>query len=275
MGVVGGIFILASRASGSLTRLPADAIDDIASFGKRPAALIAAVLYLLGTTSLVAFFPRVGDVPAEVASALDPQSSTSDAHQAFITAWKSQPRVDLGIPADGATVVVVKFNDFECDACGQAERWYQPILRKFSAANPGAIKYVLKDWPWNTACNFTIPSTFAGHEASCVAAAAARMARRRNQADAMVTWLFANQETTPNAVKEATSRILGAVNFDEEYARELPDIKHDIADGAVLGIHATPTFFVNGVRLPDGAIQPEYFELALSLELQKKTVTRP
>ena len=128
----------------------------------------------------------------------------------------------------------------------------------------------MKDWPWNTACNFNIASTFVGHEASCVAAAAARMARRRNKFDEMKAWLFANQETTPDAVKEATARIVGGVNFDEEYARDLPDIKRDVADGGVLGIHATPTFFINGVRLPDGAIQPEYFELALSLELQKK-----
>ena len=34
--------------------------------------------------------------------------------QDFATAWAKQPRVDLGIPADGAKVVVVKFNDYQC-----------------------------------------------------------------------------------------------------------------------------------------------------------------
>jgi protein-disulfide isomerase len=57
-------------------------------------------------------------------------------------------------------------------------------------------------------------------------------------------------------------------DFDREYAEKLPDIRRDIADGGVLGINSTPTYFINGVRLPSGMMPLQYFELAINLELQ-------
>jgi protein-disulfide isomerase len=51
----------------------------------------------------------------------------------------------------------------------------------------------------------------------------------------------------------------------------LPDIRRDIADGGVLSIGSTPTLFINGVRVPseNGLMPPEYFELAINIELAK------
>jgi protein-disulfide isomerase len=95
------------------------------------------------------------------------------------------------------------------------------------------------------------------------------MARERGKVDVMVDWLFANQGTTPQAVREAASRLLGVTDFDHEYALKLPEIRKDIADGGVLRIDGTPTYFVNGVRLPSSGIPPEYLELAINLELKR------
>lgn len=206
---------------------------------------------------------------AIVPSALAAQTLSPDARANFEKAWVLQPRVDLGIPANGAKVIIVKFNDFMCPACRQAEAFYKPILEKFARSNPGAVKYVVKDWPWNSNCNFNTASTISGHEAACNAAAAARMARDRGKYDEMVDWLYANQGTTAAAVRTAAERILGVKDFDAEYARKLPDIRRDVADGGVLRITSTPTFFINGVRLPEGTIAAPYFELALSLELKR------
>jgi protein-disulfide isomerase len=197
------------------------------------------------------------------------QALSADAQANFAKAWAQQPRVDLGIPAGGAKVVVVKFNDFMCPTCRQAEELYKPILDKFAKSNPGAVKYVLKDWPWNSSCNFNTASTISGHEAACNAAAAARMARDRGKYDEMATWLYANQGTTAAAVRAAAERILGVKDFDAEYAKKLPEIRRDVADGGVLRINGTPTFFINGVRLPEAMIQAPYFELAISLELKR------
>lgn len=222
-----------------------------------PRTRIAAVLI----STLVGCFVLSSLATAQVVS--------PDAKANFEKAWLLQPRVDLGIPANGAKVIIVKFNDFMCPSCRQAETFYKPILEKFAASNPGAVKYVVKDWPWNASCNFNARSTISGHEAACNAAAAARMARDRGKYDEMVDWLYANQGTTAAAVRSAAERILGVKDFDAEYARKLPDIRRDVADGGVLGINSTPTFFINGVRLPEGTIPAAYFELAISLELKR------
>ena len=63
-------------------------------------------------------------------------------------------------------------------------------------------------------------------------------------------------------------------DFDREYALKLPEIRRDIADGGVLGIESTPTYFINGVRLPNGLMPAEYFELAIKLELAKVKYVR-
>jgi protein-disulfide isomerase len=146
---------------------------------------------------------------------------------------------------------------------------YKPVLQKFEAAHPGAVKYVMKDWPWNKTCNFAIASTIPGHEAACDAAVAARVARDRGKYEEMAAWLFSNQQTRPETLRAEAARILGPLDFDKEYAAKLPDIRRDIADGGVLGVESTPTYYINGVKLPSGTMPIPYFELILNLELNR------
>jgi protein-disulfide isomerase len=103
-----------------------------------------------------------------------------------------------------------------------------------------------------------------------MAAGAARMAKDKGKFKEMTDWLYANQGTTHAALKQAVTNILGisAADFDKEYALKLPEIKRDIADGGVLKVSSTPTYIINGVMLPSGLIPPQYFELAISLELK-------
>jgi uncharacterized membrane protein/protein-disulfide isomerase len=249
----------------SLARLPSRIVGDLRTAIGRPAVLVATMVLFVGTASLVAFFPREGDMAAQAAAAPAP---SSDVQQAFASAWAQQPRVDLGIAADGARVIIVKFNDFQCGACAQAEMLYKPVLTKFTSSHPGVVKYVVKDWPWDTKCNFNAGRTIPGHEAACDSAAAARMATDRGKYDEMAAWLYANQGARPEAVRATAARLLGVTDFDREYALKLPGIRSDIADGGVLNIQGTPTYFLNGVRLPSGML-PQYVELAINLELQK------
>lgn len=260
------IFVLSSLTTAeSVAKLPTRVMDDLKDAMARPGSRAAGVAYMVAMALLVVVFPREGALAAQAASAPAP---TGDVRQEFAAAWAKQPRVDLGIAPDGAQVIIVKFNDFQCGACAQAEAIYKPVLDKFAASNPGAVKYVVKDWPWDTKCNFNAGRTIPGHEAACDAAAAARMARDRGRYDEMASWLYANQGARPEAVRAAASRILGVTDFDREYALKLPEIRTDIADGGVLRVQATPTYFVNGVRLP-GSMAPQYFELAINLELEK------
>ncbi len=273
-----GIFIASGLTrSVSVSRLPARLGRDLKAIIVRPTALLIAILYLAGAASVVAFFPKEGSVHPAPPAAQVPENI----EQAFTNAWDQQPRVDLGIAPDGAKVVVVKFNDWMCPACKAYHQAYQPVLDRIEQAHPGAVKYVLKDWPWNSSCNFTVPQTFQGHEGSCDAAVAVRLARDRAKADEMIAWLFDNQQRlidlgrtgggAPEAIQAHVAEALGIKDFASAAAPKLTDIRRDVADGSALQIHSTPTYFVNGVlaQSQEGSLPPQYFELAITHELSK------
>jgi uncharacterized membrane protein/protein-disulfide isomerase len=272
------ILVLASRASAvPMGSLPGRVAGDLRSALSRSSNLAATLVYAAAVVALIVFFPH-GRTFGEAedseatsnASIANPAATTPAAatDSPFAQWWFKQPRTDLGIAPEGARVIVVKFNDFACGSCAQAHYAYRPVFNRFEKSHPGAVRLVVKDWPWDVACNFNSPRTIPGHEAACAAAAAARMAQDRGKYDEMATWLYQNQNQTLPQVQAAAAKILGVKDFDREYALKLPAIRADIADGGALGIDGTPTYFVNGVRLA-GLLRPEQFEMAISLELQK------
>jgi uncharacterized membrane protein/protein-disulfide isomerase len=260
------ILLLTSRTDGvPLSQLPGRLASDLGGLRKRPIVFAMLLVFLAGVGTTAVWFPREGQIVTKAV-----ETVPTDVRTQFEEAWAKQPRVDLGIPADGAKVVVVKFNDYECPACRSAENFYTPVIKKVNQARPGAVKYVMKDWAWSTSCNPFIKQTFPGHEAACVAAAAARVARERGKYDEMASWLFSNQGVSPEAVKSQASKMLGLQDFDRDAAVYMGAIKQDMADGAALNIHGTPTYFINGVRLPaESMLAPEYFELAINLEIKR------
>jgi len=273
-----GIFVSSGlQTTAGFSQLPMKLLADLRTAVFKPVFLTVAILYIAGAVSAVAFFPR------EAQQAPAPPPVSQDMQKAFTDAWALQPRVDLGIPPDGAKVVIVKFNDWLCPACKAAAQFYQPVLDKYQKESPGAVKYVVKDWPWNASCNFNVATTLHGHEGSCAAAAAVRMALDRGKGDAMIDWLFANQQhltelglaggsATADAIQTQAQQMLGVPDWNGEYARKVAEIRRDVADGGALKVQSTPTFFVNGVRAADGNgnfLPPQYFDLAISLEIGK------
>jgi len=141
-----------------------------------------------------------------------------------------------------------------------------PILAKYEASNPGAVKMVLKDYPLQRDCNDAIQQTL--HPAACDAAVAVRLARMRNKGEAMEEWLYTHQPAmTPQSVRQAAKDTGGVTDFEDKYSATIASVKSDIALGKQLGIRATPTFFINGVKF-DSAIMPQYFDAAIAYELQ-------
>jgi len=280
-----GIFVTTGlSAPGRLGRLPLRLLEDLRNMTAKPVALIVSILFIAGTGYAAAFFPSY--VEGKQAAPAPAQDLSKDAETAFRQAWAAQPRKDLGIPSGGAKVVVVKFNDWLCPACKGWHQQYQPALERAAKEAPGAVKYVIKDWIWNNRCNVHVVQTFQGHEGSCEAAAAVRMARDRGKADEMIAWLFDNQEKitqlgfgstlasngAANAIKAQAVKMLGVTDFDREYAVKLQDIRRDESDGQALGINSTPIYFVNGIRTADGEgknLPPPYFELGIKIELGK------
>jgi protein-disulfide isomerase len=143
---------------------------------------------------------------------------------------------------------------------------YKPVLAKWQASRPGLVAMVTKDYPLEPECNINAPG--GQHLAACEAAVAVRLAREKGKAEAMETWLFENQGSmTPALVREGAREIGQVTDFDRRYAPTLELVKADIAQGAQAGVRATPTFFINGVRIP--GVKPEYFDAAIAYELKR------
>src|SRR5262249_19768798 len=150
-------------------------------------------------------------------------------------------------------------------ACGQTYLAYKPILAKYEAQAPGAVKLVVKDYPLNPACNTGVGLV---HPAACDAAVAVRLARMHGRGEAMEEWLYTHQPSlTPASVRKAAHDIGGVNDFEEKHAAMLELVKGDTMFGKQLNVTSTPTFFVDGVRI-QGAWLPQYFDEAIAYELK-------
>jgi uncharacterized membrane protein/protein-disulfide isomerase len=279
-----GLFLVSGAVSTiPMLSLPRRAFQDLRLLVSNPLALALGLLLVGGAASTLAFFPREGGVMAAVptppaaAAVVEPASATGgtapaadagqDRRSDFERWYTSQPRVSLVVPNDGAKVLIVKFNDYQCPACGQSYLDYKPILAKYEAANPGAVKMVLKDYPLEMECNPNLQTAM--HAGACEAAVAVRLARERNRAEAMEEWLYTHQQgMNADTVKQAAREVGQVTNFDARYQSVLPQVKADIAYGQTLVIKSTPTFFINGVKL-EGALPAVYFDQAIAYELAR------
>jgi len=257
--------------------LPARLGRDLRALAARPAALALAAAFVLGGLALVAGFPRAaaepvlasGAVPEFTAPAPSPDPMPQ---QAQLDAYlDSAPRRMIPVDAPGASVVVVKFNDYQCPPCGQTYAAYKPLKAKWEKDLPGKVKFLTKDFALDTECNSAIQQTL--HPLACEAATAVRMARKAGKAEALEDWLFANQPTlTLDGLRNAVKTIGGVGDFDAQYPKVLPDVKTDTSLGGFLGVHSTPTFFVNGIQMPDNRV--EIMDAAIAHELRKAGVLK-
>jgi uncharacterized membrane protein/protein-disulfide isomerase len=263
-----GVFGASSAAAGSsLASLPRRIGRDLQRLSRSPVAATVAVLYVLGAATAVAFFPRhEGEEPVQGAPAVEaaPAAAPAPQVQQFEQWMAAQPRVPVIVPSDGAAVVVVKFNDYQCPPCRQTYLEYKPIIDRYLAQQPGKVKYVTKDFPLEAECN-----TGGVHVAACEAAAAVRMARAKNRADAMEAWLFENQGSmSPDLVRQGLRQVASISDFDAQYPKVLEQVRADVAQGRQLGVNRTPTFFINGVKI-EGGLRPQFFDAAIAYELKR------
>ena len=267
------IFIVSGGATTfPMTTLPRRASKDFPLLVRSPLALALLVLLGVGAFSLINVFPREAHAAAAQAVAPAPAPAAPQAEQAdpqreeFLKWYDAQPKINVPIEADGAKVLVVKFNDYQCPPCRESYMGYKAIIEKYTAS--GQLKFVLKHFPLERECNAAVGGDL--HIASCEAAAAVVMAQRKGTADKLEEWFFSNQlSLNPDTVKRAASEVAGVTDFDAEYARALTLVKTDAGLGAMLGAKSTPTFLING-RLIAGALPPGLFEAAIQHELQRK-----
>ena len=269
---VAGIFAAVSTLAGPpLASIPGRLFADVRRLVTKPAALGVAGAFLgLAAAAVAPFLAGPSGPVLPVASSGSGAASNADAGAAeaeFERFWNAQPRVDLPVPREGAQVLVLKFNDYQCPSCARSHFLYAPIFARYESSHPGAVRLVSIDYPLDPECNEQTP--FARHLGACEAAAAVRLARREGRGRQMARWLYEHQETlSRETVREAAAEVAGITDFDERYDAVLEEVRADIALGPLIGIEATPTYVINGVVI-DAGLPPRVFAAAIALELER------
>jgi uncharacterized membrane protein/protein-disulfide isomerase len=263
-----GLFLVSGAATSfPMLSLPRRAAHDLKVLVTSPLAIALAVLWLGGAATTLAFFPReAAPAPAAADGAANVlPEPTQDQRSELERFMASAPRVPLAVPNEGAKVLIVKFADYQCPACSQAYQAYKPILAKYAASHPGAVKMVMKDFPLNPNCNPAVRTML--HAGACDAAVAVRLAAAKNRAAELEEWLYTHQQgMTPETVRQAAREVGQVTDFDARYPPTLELVKGDIAMGQQLKVSQTPTFFINGIKI-DGAWAPQFFDQAIAYEL--------
>jgi uncharacterized membrane protein/protein-disulfide isomerase len=267
-----GLFIVSGLVSTipPMTTLPRRLFADLRALASRPAVLAVVIAFLVGAASVVAFFPdesalRAASVQQAARQAAQPVPA--DQRSEFERYYESLPRIELPVPNGGATVLIVKFTDLQCPACSVTYNTYRPVLAKYQAQFPGAVKLVTRDYPLQPECNPSLNRPL--HSAACDAAVAVRLARQRGRGDAVEEWFYNNQALmSPAKVREIAQTVGGVTDFDLQYPRAIEAVKADVSLARILNVRSTPTFFVNGVRL-EGVPSAEQIDMAIAIELKK------
>ena len=261
-----GLFVVSGAAASGLGALPARMGRDLKVALSSPLAATLAIVWLVASVSLVAFFPReapVADIAAEPA-AVPTETLGADEIGQFEAWMDAQPRENLGVPANGAKVLVVKFNDYQCPACRQAYLAYRSLQQSMEMKYPGQVAFVNVDYPLESECN-----QGGVHGSACEAAVAVRLAKAKNRGPEMEEWLFSNQEgLTRDRVKQALNDVAQVTDFDQRYSEVLNAVRADAQLGQKVQITGTPTFFINGIRI-GSTLRPAYMEAAIEHELKR------
>jgi protein-disulfide isomerase len=268
-----GIFLTSSGATDiSMTSLANRLIPDLRTAFSQPVAAVLAIVWLLGSTGLVAFFKgSEGQTPAPAAAApaaTAPAEALDAAQVAEWHAWlDAQPRAQEMAPAGAVKVLLIKFNDYQCPSCRATWAAYRQTIETFTARYPGTFAFETRDFPLEPECG-------AGgvHTNACEAAVAVRLARSKGQGPQMETWLFENQESLSRGrIKDQLKTMTGIDDYDTQYATVLDDVRKDSQLGKKLGVSGTPTFFLNGIKMP--SVRVSHLEDAITYELGKAGVS--
>jgi protein-disulfide isomerase/rhodanese-related sulfurtransferase len=157
-----------------------------------------------------------------------------------------------------ARVTVVEFGDFVCPACRQAEESSREIREKFG----DRIRFAFRQFPLT-----------AIHAESEKAAEGSECAAQQGKFWQAVDKFYANQS---DLSMPALSRYAAEMGLDSrefvaclQKGQMASRVGQDVEDGRALGVHATPTFFIDG-RMLVGPIEYSQFAQIVELELEKE-----
>lgn len=205
------------------------------------------------------FVEKLADNPT--VKNIDPKFIWSAATQYNVTINDGSPiERDYSKGSDQPGVItVVEFSDFECPACRRTHAKIEQLIKD----NPGKIRFVPKNFPLDPSCNPGMKHSL--HKHSCNVASIVRCAGEQGNFWTMYDLVF----TSPVLDKESTTEEVftelyqgaASAGLDVEAmkqcvssGRHLEKLKHDVSEGEQYDIQGTPTFFVDGKKIPFEAL---------------------
>ena len=150
-----------------------------------------------------------------------------------------------------AKVTIVEFGDFQCPACAATHPVVESLLDEYG----DQVYFVFRHYP--------LPM----HKHAQLAANAAEAAGAQGKFFEMYDALFQNQpewENSNDALKlfegYATNIGLDIEQFKTDIEKKTfaDKIQQDVTDGNIVGVQATPTFFINGEEIRGGLPYDEF-----------------
>jgi protein-disulfide isomerase len=142
-----------------------------------------------------------------------------------------------------AAVTIIEFTDYQCSSCAKL----QPVMDRLLVEYSGKMRLVARDFPLQQ------------HPYAFKAAEAAEAAREQGKYWEYTTILFQNQRALgSDQLKEYARQLrLDVEKFDATLTsgKFAEKVQRDFQDGLRIGIHATPTVFVNGRRISENTYE--------------------
>ena len=121
--------------------LPRRVAQDLKVLVASPLALVLAVLFVGGAATDAGILPargRLASWPGSGGRCRRDAGAAVAAERAVRTVVRRAPRVPLVVPTEGAKVLIVKFNDYQCPACAPVVTWTTSrCSRSTQASQPG------------------------------------------------------------------------------------------------------------------------------------------
>lgn len=196
------------------------------------------------------------------------QIAPSAAMQKSFDRWFTQQhRLDSAEFGTNDGIRVVVFTDYQCPSCAASIPFSQAQIDDAIRRSGIVIETMTRDFPLESECNRSVTTTV--HPAACEAAVAIRIVRDSlgpAEAKSMESGFYAKgQSLSPDDVVAAIDALKLGESFRSQYQARLADIQHDTARALDAGVTGTPTYFVNGVRLPSSQL----LERALNHEVAR------
>lgn len=143
--------------------------------------------------------------------------------------------------APNEKVVLVEFGDLQCPACGA----YHPLVKQAREEFKDSLTYVFRNFPLNI------------HKNALQAAHALEASGMQNKYWEMQNKLYETQGSWSNLDDPTQTFLDYASEFKLDETQFIADmnspevkkkVEKDIADGTLLGVDSTPTFYLNGVK---------------------------